>query len=122
MLLATDAPLDARQLKRLALRAAAGLARTGSVYGHGSGDIALALQRLRHIRLETPMPQVAMVHETLMDGLFAAAADAVEQAIVHALWHAEPVQGRNGTRPCIRELCLDCVRQQSLLPTRGRDP
>ena len=45
MLLATDAPLDARQLKRLALRAAAGPARTGSVYGHGSGDIALAFSR-----------------------------------------------------------------------------
>ena len=38
MVLATDAPLDARQLRRLALRAAAGLARTGSVYGHGRGD------------------------------------------------------------------------------------
>ena len=107
MLLGTDAPLDARQLKRLALRAAAGLARTGSVYGHGSGDIALAFSTaytLPHLA-ETPMPQVAMVHETLMDGLFVAAADAVEQAIVHALWHAEPVQGRNGhSRPCIREL------------------
>ncbi|HSW19006.1 MAG TPA: P1 family peptidase, partial [Ramlibacter sp.] len=42
LLLATDAPLDARQLRRLALRAGAGLARTGSVFGHGSGDIALA--------------------------------------------------------------------------------
>ena len=42
LLVATDAPLDARQLRRLALRAGAGLARTGSVFGHGSGDIALA--------------------------------------------------------------------------------
>lgn len=42
IILATDAPLDARQLKRLAKRTAAGLARTGSHYGHGSGDIALA--------------------------------------------------------------------------------
>jgi D-aminopeptidase len=42
VLLATDAPLDARQLARVARRAAAGLARTGSDYGHGSGDIALA--------------------------------------------------------------------------------
>ena len=42
MILATDAPLDARQLKRLAIRAGAGLARTASAYVHGSGDIALA--------------------------------------------------------------------------------
>src|SRR5450830_2149406 len=42
MIIATDAPLDARQLRRLATRSGAGLARTGSVYGHGSGDIALA--------------------------------------------------------------------------------
>ncbi len=107
MLVATDAPLDARQLKRLALRAAAGLARTGSVYGHGSGDIALAFSTayaIPHLA-EQPMPTVAMVHEALMDGLFLAAADAVEQAIVHAMWFAEPVQGRNGHRRAgIREL------------------
>ncbi|XDF37137.1 P1 family peptidase [Paracidovorax avenae] len=98
MVLATDAPLDARQLRRLAWRAAAGLARTGSVYGHGSGDIALAFSTaytLPHLPQE-PMPAVAMVHEALLDGLFQAAADSVEQAIVHALWHAESVTGRDG--------------------------
>ncbi|MFT3718659.1 P1 family peptidase [Pseudorhodoferax sp.] len=100
MVLATDAPLDARQLGRLALRAAAGLARTGSVFGHGSGDIALAFSSaytLPHLP-EAPMPAVAMVHEARLDGLFQAAADSVEQAIVHALWHADPVTGRNGHR------------------------
>ncbi|WP_019700624.1 P1 family peptidase [Paracidovorax oryzae] len=100
MVLATDAPLDARQLRRLAWRAAAGLARTGSVYGHGSGDIALAFSTaytLPHLAQE-PMPAVAMVHEGLLDGLFQAAADSVEQAIVHALWHAETVTGRDGHR------------------------
>lgn len=45
LILATDAPLDARQLGRLSLRAGAGLARTGSVFGHGSGDISLAFPR-----------------------------------------------------------------------------
>ncbi|GJH02377.1 P1 family peptidase [Paraburkholderia terrae] len=45
MIVATDAPLDSRQLKRLSMRAAAGLARTGSVYGHGSGDIASRSRR-----------------------------------------------------------------------------
>jgi len=98
MLLATDAPLDARQLRRLALRASAGLARTGSVFGHGSGDIALAFSTAYTVpHLPTrPMPALAMLHETRLDPLFYAAADATEQAIVHALWHAEPVRGRDG--------------------------
>jgi D-aminopeptidase len=98
MLLATDAPLDARQLRRLALRAGAGLARTGSVFGHGSGDIALAFSTAYTVpHLPTrPMPSLAMRHETRLDPLFNAAADATEQAIIHALWHAEPVHGREG--------------------------
>ncbi|MBS0466412.1 MAG: P1 family peptidase [Proteobacteria bacterium] len=107
MVLATDAPLDARQLKRLALRAAAGLARTGSVYGHGSGDIALAFSTAYTLpQLPTePMPAVAMVHEALLDPLFQAGADGVEQAIVHALWHAESVTGRDGhRRAALRDL------------------
>ncbi|RYF02046.1 MAG: S58 family peptidase [Comamonadaceae bacterium] len=107
MLLATDAPLDSRQLKRLALRAAAGLARTGSFYGHGSGDIALAFSTAYTLPVlsDQPMPAVAMVHEALLDDLFLAAADAVEQSIVHALWHATAVRGRSGHhRPSIRQL------------------
>lgn len=107
MLLATDAPLDARQLRRLALRAGAGLARTGSVFGHGSGDIALAFSTaytLPHLP-ERPMPTLAMLHETRLDPLFYAAADATEQAIIHALWHAEPVRGRDGhKRRTLREV------------------
>ncbi len=98
MILATDAPLDARQLRRLALRAGAGLARTGSVYGHGSGDIALAFSTAYTVphHAADPMPSVPMLHESRLDPLFRAAADSVEQAILHALWHAVPVQGRNG--------------------------
>ncbi len=107
MVLATDAPLDARQLARLARRAAAGLARTGSVYGHGSGDIAVAFSTaytLPHLP-EDAMPAVPLVHESLLDGLFQAAADSVEQAIVNALWHAETVTGRDGhRRQALRDL------------------
>lgn len=100
MLLATDAPLDARQLRRLALRAGAGLARTGSVFGHGSGDIALAFSTACTVPHDAarPMPAVAMLHETRLDELFHAAADATEQAILNALWHAVSVSGRDGHR------------------------
>jgi len=107
MVLATDAPLDARQLTRLARRAAAGLARTGSVYGHGSGDIALAFSTAYQIPAdpEAAMPRVAFVHEARLDPLFQAAADSTEQAIVHALWHADTVRGRDGhVRFGLREL------------------
>ncbi|NYH98755.1 P1 family peptidase [Cupriavidus plantarum] len=103
MIVATDAPLDARQLRRLSLRAGAGLARTGSVFGHGSGDIALAFSTAYTVPHAVPhqdatMPAVAMLHETCLDPLFRAAADSVEQAIIHALWHAEAVTGRDGHR------------------------
>jgi D-aminopeptidase len=98
MVLATDAPLDARQLRRLSLRAGAGLARTGSYFGHGSGDIALAFSTAYTIPQDPagPMPALAMVHEALLDPLFQAAADATEQAILNGLWHAETVAGRDG--------------------------
>jgi D-aminopeptidase len=108
MLLATDAPLDARQLRRLALRAGAGLARTGSVFGHGSGDIALAFSTAYTVPHDAarPMPAIAMLHETRLDELFQAAADATAQAILNALWHAVPVTGRDGHR---RESLLDVI-------------
>ena len=98
LLIATDAPLDARQLRRLALRAGAGLARTGSVFGHGSGDIALAFSTAYTVPQQAtrPMPAVAMLHDGLIDPLFQAVADSTEQAIIHALWQARAVTGRNG--------------------------
>ncbi|MNQ08858.1 Peptidase family S58 [compost metagenome] len=107
IVVATDAPLDARQLRRLALRAGAGLARTGSVYGHGSGDLVLAFSTAYTIpdRADRPMPAVAMLHDTRLDGLFQAAADSTEQAILHALWRATPVTGRDGNhRAALGEL------------------
>lgn len=98
MVLATDAPLDARQLRRLSMRAAAGLARIGSSFGHGSGDIAIAFstgmrigQQVHHVQLP-----VLPLQEQQLDPLFEAAAEATEQAIVHSLWAATPVTGRQG--------------------------
>jgi D-aminopeptidase len=110
MLIATDAPLDARQLRRLALRAGAGLARTGSFFGHGSGDIALAFSTAYTVPQlrDAPMPASTLLHDALLDGLFQAAADSVEQAILHALWHARAVTGRDGhVRPALCDLLGD---------------
>lgn len=96
MILATDAPLDARQLKRLAQRAGVGLARTGSAYGHGSGDIALAFSTAQRIESAGECVHLALLADALLDPLFHAAADSVEQAIVNALFAAETVRGRDG--------------------------
>ena len=107
MLLATDAPLDARQLRRLSLRAAAGLARTGSFFGHESGDISLAFSTAYTVPEDpkAPAPARAMLHESLLDELFRAASEGTEQAILNALWHAETVVGRDGHRRyCLREV------------------
>ncbi|SHH66778.1 DmpA family aminopeptidase [Pollutimonas bauzanensis] len=100
IVLATNAPLDARQLRRVSRRAAAGLARLGSVYGHGSGDISLAFTTAYQVpaSADGPAPIVALLHESLIDPLFEAAAEATEQAIVHALWAAATVAGRGGRR------------------------
>ncbi|SAL13659.1 aminopeptidase [Caballeronia arvi] len=99
MLIATDAPLDARQLRRLAMRAAAGLARTGSVYGHGSGDIALAFTTAYTAPHDADFIALPLlINDARLDPLFQAAADSVEQAILDALFSAETVAGRDGHR------------------------
>jgi len=112
MLLATDAPLQARQLKRLSMRAAAGLARTGSAYGHGSGDIALAFSTAYTIPHQADFivfpPCVA---DACLDPLFHAGADCIEQAIVDALWCATSLTGRDGHhRASLQDAVPDLAR------------
>ncbi|WP_322057235.1 P1 family peptidase [Paraburkholderia sp. J63] len=122
MIVATDAPLDVRQLGRVAKRSAAGLARTGSVYGHGSGDIALAFTSAYQVphSPDEPMPAVPMLHETRLDALFEACAEAVEQAIVHAMWRAASVTGRDGhRRRSITEALPDWRRLIGPIQTRN---
>ncbi|MFP3569299.1 P1 family peptidase [Paraburkholderia sp. SIMBA_030] len=99
MIVATDAPLDARQLKRLSLRAAAGLARTGSAYGHGSGDIALAFSTAYTVPHDADFVALPpLLADARLDPLFRACSDSVEQAVVDALWSATSVTGRDGHR------------------------
>ncbi|KVG26929.1 P1 family peptidase [Burkholderia ubonensis] len=117
MLLATDAPLDARQLARLARRAAAGLARTGSVYGHGSGDIALAFSTaytIAHNALFVTLP--ALLADSVLDPLFQAAAESVEHAIVDALLQAVTVTGRDAH---VRQALRDAVPELDRLLNEG---
>lgn len=96
IVLATDAPLSARQLGRIARRAFLGLARTGSVMAHGSGDYAIAFTTHRAgIEGESLGP---CLPDTDLTGLFLAAVETVEESVLDALFTAEPVEGRDGHR------------------------
>jgi len=99
IVLATDAPLTARQLRRLCVRTAAGLARTGSIYGHGSGDFVIAFstaQRIEHEPASLTTTQVVLAEEArAMRWLFPAVAESVEEAVLNSLWRAETVVGRD---------------------------
>ncbi len=100
IVLATDAPLDPRQLQRLCVRAAAGLARTGSHYGHGSGDFVIAFSttlRAEHEPSSLTTTQVVLADEQKVTGwLFAAVVESVEEAILNSLFRAETMVGRDG--------------------------
>ncbi|MBY6275131.1 P1 family peptidase [Symbiobacterium thermophilum] len=100
IVLATDAPLDARQLTRLARRGALGLARVGGSAANGSGDFVLAFStanRTAH-RADYPVRAVTLLRDdsAAMDDLFRAAVEAVEEAVINALFTARTVTGRDG--------------------------
>jgi D-aminopeptidase len=110
VVLAVDAPLDHRQLRRLAVRGGAGIARTGSYYGHGSGDIVVAFstaERIPHVAVGAVLSRRCLV-ESELEPLFRAAADATEQAILDALFSATTVTGFAGhTRHALTEIAPD---------------
>lgn len=99
IVLATDAPLDARQLQRLCVRAGAGLARVGSHYGHGSGDFVIGFStahRIEHEPIELTAARTVLINEAkVIDGLFQAVVESVEEAIVNSLFCAETMVGRD---------------------------
>jgi D-aminopeptidase len=100
VILATDAPLDARQLQRLARRGGLGLARTGSSAGHGSGDFIIAFSNAETVPHRPPSPvlrrSVLAEDGPAITRLFQATVESVEEAVVNALFRAETVAGRDG--------------------------
>ena len=117
--IATDLPVDSRQLKRMAKRVTVGIARCGGYIGNGSGEIVVAFStanRIPHWAGEThagevnsseahsgdmgkPSPMIDRVErlsDNAMDACFRAVASASEEAIVSSLWHAHSVVGRDG--------------------------
>lgn len=106
-ILATDIPLESRQLSRLARRCGAGLARLGAFWGNGSGDIAVAFStagRILHHETADFTP-VTMLNETRIDLPFRAAAEATHEAVLNSMVAAPAVEGRDGHwRPSLADM------------------
>jgi D-aminopeptidase len=93
----TDAPLDAAACVRLARRAGLGLARTGSIAGHGSGEIFMAMATgLRAPRSEATDARPAAISGWALDPIFAAVVEATEEAVLNSMLAAPTVVGRDG--------------------------
>lgn len=98
MVIATDIPLSERQLKRVAKRATISLGRVGSYCGDGSGDIAIAFttaNRIPHYS-DTSLLDIRLFHDEKIDKVFEASVEAVEEAIISSLYHAETTRGIRG--------------------------
>src|SRR3954471_13787512 len=111
LVVATDAPLDARDLKRLAARAIFGLARTGSSYSNGSGDFAIAFSTSPDLRSrfnDTAARARTILPPDAASPLFEAALEATEEAVYNALFQATTVRSAIGTAEAIP---LDRVRE-----------
>jgi len=96
----TDAPLDARNLERLAKRAFMGLAKTGGIASNGSGDYVIAFSANPDVRVphnpRQSLHQTAVVFNDDMSPLFLAAIEATEQAIINSLFATKTLKGKNG--------------------------
>jgi D-aminopeptidase len=100
MVVATDAPLEARNLKRLAQRTMLGLARTGGYSSNGSGDYVIAFSTASENRIaHAPKERIQLLPALVNDEtspLFLAAVEATEEAIINSLFMATTTRGRNG--------------------------
>jgi D-aminopeptidase len=120
VVLATDAPLDARNLKRLAARALLGLARTGSAASNGSGDYAIAFSTAPQVRIHTAdrsmTRHVEVMTNEAMSPLFLAAIEAAEEAIYNSLFRASTTTGKGHTVDALPiDKTLEILRRYSLV-------
>lgn len=100
MIVFTDAPLNSRNLERLAKRAMLGLARTGGIASNGSGDYVIAVSTAKECRIpyesDHPIQTVPTLRNSAMTSLFLATIEATEEAILNSLFAAKTMVGRNG--------------------------
>src|SRR5690606_12318452 len=95
IVVATDAPLDARGLERLAARALIGLGRTGSTMSNGSGDYVIAFSTAESVRLDAGRArhELQRLSNEAMTPLFQAVAEATEEAVLNSMFRAHTVHG-----------------------------
>jgi D-aminopeptidase len=115
IVIATDAPVDHRQLKRLASRSMVGLGRTGSSMTNGSGDYAIAFSTANRINANDRLRNVQVLGNDAMSPLFQAVIEATEEAIINSLLKATTVTGNGRT---IEAIPIDKVRE--ILKKYGR--
>ncbi len=101
VVIATDAPADARNLKRMAARAMLGLGRTGAAGSNGSGDYAIAFSTASQLRIRSQdkasLRQVSLLSNEAMSPLFLAVVEATEEAVYNSLLRATTMIGRGHT-------------------------
>lgn len=111
IIVATNAPLDARNLERLAKRAFMGLAKTGGIASNGSGDYVIAFSTDTSVRVQHDakgfLQEGNVLTNDAMSPLFMAAIEATEEAILNSLFMAETMKGKN--RRVVEALPLDKV-------------
>ena len=111
IVVATDAPLSDRNLKRLASRALMGLARTGSVAGNGSGDYVIAFSTapdVRRARDAARLTTTEMGNTEQLSALYEAVIESTEEAIYNSLFKATTMSGKGGT---VEAIPIDRVRE-----------
>lgn len=117
----TDAPLSARDLKRLAARAVFGLARTGSSYSNGSGDYAIAFSTSDSVRVKGGAQPVgySILPSEAVSPLFEMALEAVEEAVYNSLLQATTVQSKFGSGEAIPIDALKAILQKYGIVGKG---
>lgn len=96
LILATDLPVTSRQLSRILRRCSVGLARLGSFTGHGSGEVFIGFSTANRILMNADCMDLKCIHESHIDKVFRAAAEATEEAILQSMLHARTVTGYSG--------------------------
>jgi D-aminopeptidase len=120
IVVATDAPLDARNLKRLAARALLGLARTGSSASNGSGDYAIAFSTAPQVRIHATAKAMARNVEVMtndgMSPLFQAVIEATEEAVYNSMFKATTTTGNGHTVEALPiEKTLEVLKQHRVI-------
>lgn len=123
IVIATDAPVDARNLKRMAARAMMGLARTGSAATNGSGDYVIAFSTAQEVRIRplqrNALRETKLLPNDAMSPLFLAVIEATEEAIYNSLFRAKTIAGRGRTGEALpMDKTIEILRKYGTIKTK----